>query len=133
MRSGLSRDPYGFSFWLKWILGFAISFVAVACFWTAVIMACLGSFTAPEVSTTWAVAVFGSWFLLLTLFIRKKEQIWKRLNDDQERATNLWFWALMSLVLGFVVSALFWTWFLRDAVILSANRFDGTPICWRML
>lgn len=84
-----------------------------------------GKISEPELVLTWAVSVFGSWFLLLTPFMRKKEQIWKRLNQDQERAVDE---ALkgMGIFLGlFVASALGWSFFFYHRILETANRFDG--------
>ena len=88
------KDQYGFKFWLGWIVQFAGSFIAAVLFWTFSLTALFGGIRGAEISITWAVAVFGSWFILMIPFMRKKERIWKRLNDDQEKATDAWLLGL---------------------------------------
>ena len=92
MRPGMQaiKDRYGFLFWLRWIFLFAGSFVASALLWTQLFKSLFGAVAGPELTFTWVIAVFGSWFLLIIPFMRKKEQIWKRLNDDQEHAVDAW-------------------------------------------
>ena len=68
-----------------------------------------GPVAGPELAITWAVAVFGSWFLLLIPFMRKKEQIWKRLNQDEEKAVDAWLTG-MGIFIGLAIfSCLFWS------------------------
>jgi len=103
------RDRYGFLFWLRWILWFAGSFTAAVLVWTILLQRVFGRIEGPELTLTWIVATFGSWLLIVIPFMRKKEQIWKRLNDDQEIAVDVWF-RLMGLFMGLmVVTALGWS------------------------
>ncbi len=57
--------------------------------------------------------------------MRKKEQIWKRLNDDQERAVDAWLTAMGSFIGLLVASCLFWSWRLADG-IQASDGFDST-------
>ncbi len=118
-------DAFGFKFWLFWILSFAGTFLASAIFWTLLMTKSFGRLAEPELVLTWAVSVFGSWFLLLIPFMRKKEQIWKRLNQDEEKAVDA---ALkgMGVFLGLFVAAAFgWSFFFYPRIMESAGRFDG--------
>ena len=103
------KDRYGFLFWLKWIVWFAGSFVAAAVVWTALMRWTFGRIRGTELTLTWVVSVFGSWFILVIPFMRKKEQIWKRLNEDQERAVDAWFNGMSVFLGGLVASAFFWS------------------------
>ncbi len=123
--SPASKDAFGFQFWLFWILGFAGSFLGTAAFWTLVIAKCFGTLEQPEFLITWTVAVFGCWFLILTPFMRKKERIWKRLNNDQEKATNAWLAAMGIFIAALILTCLFWDWRLKDRVFASPG-FDRT-------
>lgn len=120
-----NHDKFGFQFWLLWILGFAGSFLITAAFWTFAITRLFGSLQEPELLVTWALAVFGCWFLILTPFMRKKEQIWKRMNNDQEKATNAWLGAMGSFIAALILICLFWDWRLKDQ-IFSGHGFDRT-------
>lgn len=117
----MKQDPYGFKFWLGWILWFAGSFVLASIFWTALITFAFGKIQGQELSITWAVSVFGSWFILLTPFMRKKEQIWKRLNQDQEKAVDAWRLGMSCFIGILIASALFWSFWFR-AEITSAHK-----------
>lgn len=109
-----------------WILWFAGSLIGAAILWTFVLTSVFGRIQGAELTLSWAVAVFGSWFILLIPFMRKKEQIWKRLNDDQERAVDAWL-AAMGIFIGLLVaSCLFWSWRLADRVQLN----DGFDPVW---
>lgn len=122
------QDRYGFRFWLGWILWFAGSLVLSAAAWTAGMQMLWGSIRGPELTLTWALAVFGSWFLLVIPFMRKKEQIWKRLNDDQEKALDAWLKA-MGLFIGLLIlSALFWSYYHR--VLLTAPDHRAVSGLW---
>lgn len=113
---GIFKDRYGFWFWLRWILWFAGSFVISAAFWTILLIRTFGEIKGPELEITWSSAVFGSWFLLVIPFMRKKEQIWKRLNDDQEKAVDAWFQGMSILIAALVADTLFWSLRMREAV-----------------
>lgn len=111
------KDRYGFLFWLQWIVSFAGIFIVAAIFWTTIMMGLFGRIRGTELSITWTVAVFGSWFILVIPFMRKKERIWKRLNPDQERAVDAWFGGMSVFLLLLVLSAFFWSaWFLKDPI-----------------
>ena len=119
MANGALKDRYGFFFWLKWILWFAGSFIIAVIFWTTVMQIAFGRIEGKELTITWSVAVFGSWFLLVIPFMRKKEQIWKRLNDDQEKAVDAWLLG-MGLFIGLLIaSAFFWSFWLRGNLWLK--------------
>lgn len=110
------QDRFGFAFWLGWILYFIGSLTAVSVFWTWAISRVTGEISGNELTLTWCIAVFGSWFFLLIPFIRKKEQIWKRLNKDQEKATDVWLMTVAAFIGLLVASALFWSWYYRAAI-----------------
>lgn len=122
------RDPYGFWFWLRWISWFASSLILAAIFWTAVLNFFFGEIQAVELLITWSIAVFGSWFVLLIPFIRKKEQIWKRLNADQEDAVDAWL-GTMGLFVGFCVAiSLGWSLILKERVMTAHS--EGLDKVW---
>ena len=111
------KDRYGITFWLKWIFWFAGSFIVAAVVWTALMKRLFGVIEGAELMMTWVVSVFGSWFILVIPFMRKKEQIWKRLNDDQERAVDAWLLGV-GVFIGLLVTSLFtWSWVFKDRVI----------------
>lgn len=108
------RDRFGFLFWLNWILWFAGSFVLAAVVWTTLVRAVFGRIEGVELTITWSVGVFGSWLLLVIPFMRKKEEIWKRLNPDQEKAVDAWFKG-MGLFIGLLIgSSFFWSVWMKD-------------------
>ncbi len=124
----MKKDHYGFKFWLGWILQFAGSFIAAVLVWTLSLTALFGGIDGFELSATWAVAVFGSWFVLMIPFMRKKERIWKRLNDDQEKATDAWLLG-MGLFIGSLIAAAFgWSVYFRDALMDPAHQ--GIHTSW---
>ena len=115
------KDRYGFFFWLRWILAFAGSFVLSAILWTVLLTRIFGPILGGELMLTWTVAVFGSWFILVIPFMRKKERIWKRLNTDQENSVDAWLTGMGFFIGLFVLSAFFWSW------ALKARIFPDTP------
>lgn len=117
------KDRYGFLFWLRWILVFAGGLVAAAAGWTFALQSLFGKIEGPELTLTWVVAVFGSWLLLVIPFMRKKEQIWKRLNDDQEHAVDAWFAGMSLFIAVLVVTALAWSLVFRAR--LAGPGMDG--------
>ena len=120
----MSHDRFGFLFWLFWILSFAGSFLVTAAFWTWALSVSLGDLSQPELLVTWALTVFGSWFLILTPFMRKKEQIWKRLNQDEEKAVDTWLAGMGIFIVLAIAVCFFWGWQLRARVFASPG-FDG--------
>ncbi len=119
------RDRYGFLFWLRWILWFAGSFILAALLWTVLMRRLFGVIEGPELTMTWVVSVFGSWFILVIPFMRKKEQIWKRLNEDQEKAVDAWLFGV-SVFIGLLVVSLFaWSWIFRERIHQS-----GYDLLW---
>ena len=118
-------DAFGFRFWLFWILQFGGSFLLAALFWTGIMIWAFKEISEPELVLTWSVSVFGSWFLLLTPFMRKKEQIWKRLNQDEEKAVDAALQGMGAFIGLLIASAFFWIWRLRPRVFLeSSGRLD---------
>jgi glucan phosphoethanolaminetransferase (alkaline phosphatase superfamily) len=109
------HDPFGFKFWLIWILAFVLFFVLSAGVWTWLLQAMFGKIEGPQMAYSWALCVFGSWLLIVIPFMRKKEQIWKRLNYDQESAVDLWLRLMAGLVAVWIVETLFWTWRFRTS------------------
>ena len=118
------QDRYGFFFWLRWILAFAGSFAATAGAWTVLLTHLFGPVLGKELVTTWTASVFGTWFLIVIPFMRKKEQIWKRLNEDQEKSVDAWFTGMGFFIGLFIASALAWTWFLRKRLFPDTPGFD---------
>jgi len=115
----VKTDPFGFGFWLGWILWFAGSLIVAAIVWTALLVLFFGRLEGNELYATWAVSVFGSWFVIVIPFMRKKERIWKRLNVDEERATSVWLRA-MGLFIGLLISSAFlWSFLMRDKIFLD--------------
>lgn len=111
------KDRFGFLFWLRWILWFAGSFTVAAVVWTRGLKFLFGEVVGPELTVTWCVAVFGSWFLLVIPFMRKKEQIWKRLNQDQENAVDLWFTGMGIFIGLLVASCLIWSFAFKNEIL----------------
>jgi len=126
----LNKTPqeFGFKFWLGWIVQFAGSFVLAVIFWTAGITALFGQIEGIELTLTWGVAVFGSWFLLMIPLMRKKEQIWKRLNQDQEKAVSAWLLGMGIFIGMLIASALGWSIIFRDS--LGQNKEGGLNLDW---
>jgi hypothetical protein len=118
------KDRYGFLFWLRWIVSFAGSFIVSAIMWTTLLSWIFGPIRGEELLMTWAVAVFGTWFILVIPFMRKKEQIWKRLNDDQERAVDAWLTGLGCFIGLFVSSAFLWDVAMRERLLLNERGID---------
>lgn len=87
-----------------------------------------GSLQGPELTTSWIVAVFGSWFILVIPFMRKKEQIWKRLNSDQERAVDAWFVGVGIFIGLLITSSLFWSLVFRAR--LHGVNGQGMDALW---
>lgn len=106
----MNKDRFGFLFWLGWMTWFAASFLGSAAVWTFFLTWLFGSLEGEELTVTWSVAVFASWFMFLIPFMRKKEQIWKRINGDQERSLRLWFWGMGTFLSTAIVSSIFWSW-----------------------
>ncbi|MBI4550291.1 MAG: hypothetical protein HY714_05145 [Candidatus Omnitrophica bacterium] len=114
------KDPFGFWFWLGWIVWFAVSLVLAAVVWTRLLDRVFGRIEGIELTATWSLAVFGTWFLFLVPFIRKKEQIWKRLNDDQEAAVDAWLIGLSAFIASGIGATFFWSLKLRGTPWLKA-------------
>ena len=120
-----THDPFGFRFWLGWILGFAASFVFSAALWTLLITWIFGEIRGAELTLSWSLAVFGTWFLFVVPFMRKKERIWKRLNTDQEKAADLWLAGIGISVGGLIASALGWSFIYREHLHQISTGFHG--------
>jgi len=117
------KDPFGFRFWLVWILGFILTFLLSAFAWTQALTFLFEKIDGNELTLTWSFCVFGTWFLLLIPFMRKKEQVWKRLNLDQEIAVDAWLKG-MGIFLGTVMLlALFWSWFYRGEILSYSGKW----------
>ena len=116
------KQDYGFKFWLLWIFNFAVSFILAALFWSGILFLLLGPIHRNEFVWTWAVAVFGSWFLIVTPFMRKKEQIWKRLNLDQEKAVDAWMKGMGGFLLAMIFNLIFWSWFYQNPILQSSQN-----------
>jgi len=123
----IPRADYGFRFWLGWIFWFAASFLTAALFWTWLIRILFGAVLGAELTLTWSLAVFGSWFVLLIPFMRQKERIWKRLNADQENALSAWFFAMGFFIGVLILSALGWSYIYRRQILESAYTGWNRP------
>ena len=122
------KEPFGFNFWLGWIVWCALSFLIAAMVWTFVIHFIFGEIRGSELTLVWCVSVFGSWFLLLVPFMRKKERIWKRLNWDEEKALDIWL-PTMTLFIGvLILSALFWSQVYRQSILDESRH--GLDLAW---
>lgn len=124
----MSKEQFGFKFWLSWILWFAGSFVVSALAWTTLITQLFGTIRGVELTLTWSLAVFGTWFILITPFMRKKEQIWKRLNIDEEKAVDAWLQGLGTFVSLIVLSALAWAYYFKAEI--TAVNHSGLHSLW---
>ncbi len=118
-------DPFGFRFWLGWILGFAGCFVVSAGLWTLFLTWSFGKIDGAELTLAWSVAVFGTWFLFLAPFMRKKERIWKRLNSDQEKAADLWLFGMAFYIGILIVSSIGWCCFFRSGLHRTSGGLYG--------
>jgi len=121
------RDRYGFLFWVRWIVSFAGSFILSAIAWTLLMSKLFGPIEGEELMLTWTISVFGSWFILIIPFMRKKEQIWKRLNDDQEKAVDAWLAGFGSFIGAFVASEFIWALVLKDRI---SPNIPGVDPLW---
>lgn len=121
----MPKDPFGFKFWLGWILSFAGCFFASAALWTLFMAWVFGTIEGAELTLTWCVAVFGTWFLFLAPFMRKKERIWKRLNHDQEKAADLWLKGMVFYIGVLIVSSLTWSVVFRSGLHRSGGGLYG--------
>ena len=134
-----TADRFGFRFWLGWILWFAGSFILAAGFWTILLQVLFARIEGPELTVTWAVSVFGSWFMILTPFMRKKEQIWKRLNVDQEKAVDAWLKGMGLFIGALIASTIFWSYQFRERILIeSKTSFDpewikAVSVSWLLL
>ena len=55
--------------------------------------------------------------------MRKKEQIWKRLNIDQEQAVNAWLLGMGSLIGFMILSALGWSLYYKKMILFRHIGF----------
>ncbi|MDP3920054.1 MAG: hypothetical protein Q8R76_04515 [Candidatus Omnitrophota bacterium] len=124
----MAHESFGFTFWLKWILSFAGAFAVSAIFWTLLLGSVFGRIEKNELELTWCLAVFGSWFLFLIPFMRKKERIWKRFNDDQEKAAALWQVSMNYFVGVLIASCLAWSFYYRDRI--AVREGGGFEPAW---
>lgn len=112
----MNKDRFGFQFWLGWIFWFCFSFVLSAAVFTQCFKFLFGEIRGTELTIAWSASVFGTWFLLVIPFMRKKEQIWKRLNRDQERSVDAWLASMGSFIGLFIASSLAWSYFYRQRI-----------------
>lgn len=117
MKQQSNQDQYGFTFWLKWILWFAGSFILSAIFWTTLMSKVFGGVQGKELTITWSIALFGTWFLIVIPFMRKKERIWKRLNVDEERAVDVWLKGMGAFLAAIIISALVWSLIYKTEIL----------------
>lgn len=129
----MSNNKFGFTFWLSWIFWFAASFVIAAISWTGLLTWMFGPLRGFELTLTWSVAVFGSWFILITPFMRKKEQIWKRLNQDEERAADAWLTGLGIFIGLAIASCVGWNFYFRSSGDTGFSWLKAVITTWLIL
>ncbi len=120
-----AKDAFGFGFWLGWSVGFAGSVVLSAALWTFFLTKVFGVIPGAELTLSWSAAVFGTWFLFLVPFMRKKERIWKRLNADQEKAADLWLAGIGLIIGSFIVALCGWSFIFRAHLHRTSAGFYG--------
>ena len=121
-----SNSFSGILFWLKWILVAILGFVASIAFWNWLLLERMGAnFKDPRITISWFAAVFGSWFVILILLMKKKEKVMGHL-DDEDEATVSWWLIWIGLTIGsFFLSVWFWTPFIAEhfgSIKTSANE-----------
>lgn len=119
----MAKDKFGFRFWLGWILGFTGCFFVSAGLWTLFVFFAFGEIRGEELTLAWSVAVFGTWFLFLAPFMRKKERVWKRLNHDQEKAADLWLSGMAVYIGVLIVSSFVWCFVFRAHLYSSPGLY----------
>ncbi|PIQ87014.1 MAG: hypothetical protein COV74_02395 [Candidatus Omnitrophica bacterium CG11_big_fil_rev_8_21_14_0_20_45_26] len=110
-----TKNLQGIWFWLKWITIAIAGFTASIAFWNWLLLKRLGAdVTEPRVTICWFIAVFGSWFLILTVLMKKKEKVMGHM-DKQDEATVSWWLIWIGLTIGtFFLSVWFWTPFIAE-------------------
>lgn len=110
-----SNNLSGILFWLKWILLAIGGFVFSIAFWNWLLLKCLhANFKEPGIAISWFAAVFGTWFIILILLMKKKEKVMGHL-DQEDEATISWWLIWIGLTIGsFFLSVWFWTPFIAS-------------------
>lgn len=124
-----SNNFSGIWFWLKWILIAISGFVASIFFWNWLLLERLhANFKEPRIAIGWMVAVFGTWFVVLTLLMKKKEKVMGHM-DDEDESTVMWWLIWIGLTIGsFFLSVWFWTPFLADK--LGSIKESANSLIW---
>ena len=125
----LSNNLAGVWFWLKWIVIAIGGFVGSVIFWNWLLLDRLGAdFKKPHVTISWIAVVFGTWFIILILLMRKKEKVMGHLDKDDE-STVMWWLIWIALTIGsFFLSVWFWTPFLAER--LGSIRESANSLIW---
>ena len=110
-----SKNLAGIWFWLKWIILAISGFVASILFWNWLLLEQMGAnFREPRVAISWMVAVFGTWFVTLTLLMVRKEKVMGHM-DKEDESTVTWWLIWIGLTIGsFFLSVWFWTPFIAE-------------------
>lgn len=114
-----SKNAAGIWFWFKWILVTIAGFTASVLFWNWVFFDCFKvNVKDPHVAIGWIVLVFGTWFVTLIPFMKKKESVMGHM-DKQDESTITWWLIWISLAIGSFFLAV-WLW-----TPLIAERFGS--------
>jgi len=108
-----SHNFQGIWFWFKWIMLAILGFSASIAFWNWLLIKQLGGdFGEPHITISWFVGVFGTWFIVIALLMKKKEKVMGRMDREDEQTVSWWLiW--MSLTIGtFFLAVWFWTPFI---------------------
>ena len=124
-----SKNTAGIWFWFKWILTTIAGFTAALFFWNWVFFDRLkGNFKDPRVAIGWIVLVFGTWFVTLIPFMKKKETVMGHM-DKQDESTVTWWLIWISLTIGSFFLAV-WLWTPVIASRFGSVRDPTTSILW---
>ncbi len=58
-------------------------------------------------------------------FMRKKEQIWKRLNVDEEKAVSSWLHAMGFFIGSLIAACLFWSLRYKSEILQNPSHFHA--------
>ena len=124
-----SKHAAGIWFWFKWIVTAIASFVASLFFWNWLLFQKMGgNMQSRQHAIGWMVAVFGTWFILLTLLMRKKERVMGHM-DAEDESTVSWWLIWIGLTIGsFFLAVWFWTPFV--AKHFGSIQNSQTSIVW---
>ncbi len=124
-----SNNFAGIWFWLKWIVIAISGFVASIFFWNWLLLKRMhANFKEPRVAISWMVAIFGTWFVVLTLLMKKKEKVMGHM-DREDESTVTWWLIWIGLTIGsFFLSVWFWTPFIAER--LGSIKESPNSLIW---